>query len=48
MANENNKPDQQGGSNTPGQQNQQPGQSGQQSDQEKKTPGQNQQGDNRK
>jgi hypothetical protein len=48
MANENDKPGQQGGTNTPGQQTQQPGQSGQQGDQEKKNPGQNQQGDTRK
>jgi hypothetical protein len=47
MANEIEKPTQQGGSNTPGQQNQQPGQRGQQGDQEKKHPGQNQQGDKR-
>lgn len=47
MANENDKPGQQGG-NVPGQQNQQPGQGGQQGDQEKKNPGQNQQGDNSK
>lgn len=48
MANENEKSAQQGGTNNPSQQqNQQPGQGGQQGDQEKKNPGQNQQSDKR-
>lgn len=47
MANENDKPGQQGGTSNPGQQTQQPGQGGQQGGQSNTKPGQNQQGDKR-
>jgi hypothetical protein len=48
MANENEKSGQQAGNNTPGQQNQKPGQGGQQGNQEQqKNPGQSQQGEKR-